>query len=98
LSHFHFHLNGDEVTEQSTSIGGGVCKYSVVGYGDTVITSASIVQQPSYGVLTQTGAFAFEYRPDAKFRGFDRFTIEVCGHGTSGVEGCSNVNYEETVR
>jgi hypothetical protein len=75
-----------------------VCKHSVVGYGDTVITSVAIIQQPRCGDLAQTGAFAFEYRPDAKFRGFDHFTIEVCGHVTSGVEGCSYVKYEETVQ
>jgi Big-like domain-containing protein len=75
-----------------------VCKHGIIGDAGTVITRASIVQQPSYGVLTQTGASTFEYRPDAKFRGFDHFTIEVCGHGTSGVEGCSYVNYEETVQ
>jgi hypothetical protein len=98
LSNFHFGLNGDEVTTQATSTGGAACKYHYFGDASTTITSASVIQQPSYGVLTQTGTVHFEYHPNAKFRGFDHYTTEVCGHGPSGVVNCSHINHEVTVQ
>jgi SAM domain (Sterile alpha motif)/Adenylate and Guanylate cyclase catalytic domain len=98
LSNFHFGLNGDEVTTQATSTGGAACKYHYFGDASTTITSASVIQQPSYGVLTQTGTVHFEYHPNAKFRGFDHYTTEVCGHGPSGVVSCSHINHEVTVQ
>jgi hypothetical protein len=94
---FHFE-ESEAVSVPVTIIGGAKCTNVYKANNSTVhLTEASISAEPSNGTLTQTGDFAFEYRPEPGFKGSDEYAIEVCGEGRRA-SGCSILTYEITLQ
>jgi hypothetical protein len=65
--------------------------------GKAMFTEASIVSKPHNGTLSQTGGFAFTYKPKVGFKGSDSYSLKVCGTSPQGT-GCSTINYQATVQ
>jgi hypothetical protein len=93
-----FHVDQNEtISGPVTIVGGAACHHAYWSEGTTQFSGASISEQPSNGVLTQTGDYEFEYRPHKGFRGSDEYAVEICGQNDNG-SGCSTITYEVTVQ
>ena len=93
-----FHVDQNEtISGPVTIVGGAACHHAYWPEGTTQFSGASISEQPSNGVLTQTGDYEFEYRPHKGFRGSDEYAVEICGQNDNG-SGCSTITYEVTVQ
>jgi hypothetical protein len=94
----HFHVDQNEsVTAEVNVVGGAACPLRYWTEGTTQFTGASISEQPSNGVLRQTGDYEFEYRPHKGFKGSDEYAVEICGESNNG-SGCATITYEVTVQ
>lgn len=87
----------DHVTVQVTADPGSFCAMKFREGPGYHFTSASFAKAPPHGVLAQTGATAFLYRPFDHYRGHDAYAIKMCADVGSR-HGCSTLTYEVEVQ
>lgn len=72
------------------------CRYSYTTLG--FIEKRVIMKAPDHGDLSQTRESGFFYKPKARFKGRDNFTIYLCGSRGRRGSGCARLNYNVTVQ
>jgi hypothetical protein len=94
------HLDSDSYAMASIATGAAGC-YRIFPIGKAiegriVFQSVAIVSKPQYGSLIQPSISSFDYKPNAGFKGQDKFDLRICGQ-QNGRSGCAIVSYIVTV-
>jgi hypothetical protein len=93
ITPFRFYpAQNDSVTTSVAITQGSPCTMRFRSLSALVFDSVSIVSRPTGGTAAAAGALQVQYKPNAGFKGSDRFSAKVCGKGSAGA-GCSTITY-----
>ena len=92
-----FLAQNDTPSTTGISTRGSPCMVYFRSSSTSQFNSLSIASGASHGVVSDLGAMRIRYKPNAGFKGVDRYALRICGRALAGA-GCSTITYNITVQ
>jgi hypothetical protein len=92
-----FLAQNDTSSTTGVSTRGSPCTVYFRSSSTSQLNALSIASRANHGVVSELGGMRIRYKPNAGFKGVDRYALRICGRAQAGA-GCSTITYNITAQ